>query len=162
MRRILIVLIASIMSCGCIPSDKKFIKTSRIGITPLEKHLVYYDLYKTGYDNFVYDFKILNPRDSSTRKLATFFLNDVKYEKVRFSSFTYSDTIEVYYNWPFDCKIDDQIKDRIKLVLIQTISADTSQLQFGIKEGDPIFTQPKKWDSLLIEMNDYHRKNIAN
>ncbi|HBH49099.1 MAG TPA: hypothetical protein DDX98_10685 [Bacteroidales bacterium] len=59
--------------------------------------VIYYNLYKTGIDNYSYKFALKHNND--TVSLFNAYLNDATYKNVEFQTRYENDTLFVYSNW---------------------------------------------------------------
>lgn len=149
MIRLIFLFLIVMVSCS---NKKELIECKRLAIKPDSDGYIFYNLYRTGFDNYTYDLKIFSLKDSTERHIMNLYLNDASAENVQLSSLTISDTVKIYFNRNLifnDKKINNL---PIKLTLTSILTDDNNRLP-GVLAGDVRLDDPDNWDSLLMKMN---------
>jgi hypothetical protein len=115
--RILIFMTILFMSCSVF-NQNDFVKNEKIGLEIHKNISLGYKLYQTGFDNFRYEFYLVQVTD--TVDLFETYLNDATYKNVTFKIEEKYDSILIYSNYnlgEIEKKIDNiNFKlDRIKV-----------------------------------------------
>ncbi|MEN7551902.1 hypothetical protein AAG747_28555 [Rapidithrix thailandica] len=88
-------ILSTLFFIGC-GEQKDFVH--KVELAPINTNgTLYYDLYKTGIDNYKYEFKISTKQD--TLDVFEVHLNDATYKNIEFNVKENRDTIFINSNW---------------------------------------------------------------